>query len=265
MTGFKLYLNDGAGGTAFSEIDAGTVNDQPTYMEHTTTSVNGALVGNSYAFKIEAVTTGGSVTSSSVEYVLADVPDDPTVAPATDAVVTSKSKVKVDISVVAGDGGSPITSYSLEMDDGEGGDFNVLYGESSNSLSTTYTTSDITKGLTYRFRYRVRNAVGWSGYSPTGYIQAASKPEAPPAPTFVSATDSAIDMSLCDSADDGGAVVTLYKLYIDKGSGFVDVGNYDGVSHSYQATLTDHTLTAGQTYSFYYTAENAIGESDASP
>lgn len=151
------------------------------------------------------------------------------------------------------------------MDNGLGGDYQVLYGESTNSLSTTYTTSDVSKGLTYRFRYRVRNAVGWSGYSPTGYIKAASKPQPPNAPTFVSATDTQIDMSLCDTEEDGGDIVTQHNLYIDKGSGFADVGNYDGSSHSYTATKLAHTLTSGQTYSFYYTAVNSMGESDPSP
>lgn len=58
-------------------------------MQHTTTSITTTPAGKKYAFKIEAVTTGGSVTSSSIEYVLADVPSDPTVAPQTDTVITS--------------------------------------------------------------------------------------------------------------------------------------------------------------------------------
>lgn len=177
LTGYKLYRNDGNGGTAFSEIDASDVNDKPTYTEHTTTDVSSGNIGNAYAFKIEALTEAGSVLSSSIEYTLANVPDNPSSAPASDSSITSASKIKVDISAVSGDGGSAILSYSLEMDDGNGGEYTVLYGDLTESMSTTYTTSDVQKGNTYRFRYRVRNAVGWSAsYSPVAYIQAASVP-----------------------------------------------------------------------------------------
>jgi len=86
-------------------------------------------------------------------------------------------------------GGSSILSYSLEVDDGYGDDFTPLFGDIVDSMTLSYVFSrNITKGQTYRARYRVRNAVGWSGYSPIGYLIAASVPNAPPAPQFVSAT-----------------------------------------------------------------------------
>ena len=61
--------------------------------------------------------------SNSVGYVLADVPVTPTLAPTSDLAVTDTKVVKIDLSAVAvgDDGGSPITSYSLEVDDGKGG------------------------------------------------------------------------------------------------------------------------------------------------
>jgi hypothetical protein len=91
------------------------------------------------------------------------------------------------------DGGSAVLSYSLEVDDGMGGDFIALYGVSTNSLSLTYTfINGVSRGLTFRARYRARNAVGWSDYSSTGYIIAAVAPSAPPAPVFVSADSDTI-------------------------------------------------------------------------
>ena len=55
------------------------------------------------------------------------------------------------------------------MDDGQGGDFTVI--SSANSLLREYTiTSTISKGYVYRFRYRVRNSIGFSAYSSIGYI-----------------------------------------------------------------------------------------------
>jgi hypothetical protein len=109
--------------------------------------------------------------SDSVGFVLADVPDTPSVAPVSDSMVTNNKKVKIDISAVAGNGGSTIVSYSLEVDNGDGGDFIPVYGVLTPSLSLTYTfTSGVVRGSTYRARYRLRNSVGWSDYSPIGYI-----------------------------------------------------------------------------------------------
>lgn len=110
-------------------------------------------------------------------YILADVPPAPTLAPTSDDSVTSSSKVKIDIATLLLTGGSPIISYSLEIDDGNGGELIPVFGITSNSLSTSYTfTNNVSRGKVYRARYRARNAVGWSDYSPVGYIIAATKP-----------------------------------------------------------------------------------------
>lgn len=72
-------------------------------------------------------------------FVLADIPDTPLNAPATDPFVTTDSIVKIDCTTVSGNGGSAITSYSLEIDNGMGGDYVAVYGVDTNSLSLTYT------------------------------------------------------------------------------------------------------------------------------
>lgn len=52
-----------------------------------------------------------------------------------------------------------------------GGDFVTLIGYDYDSLLTELTiTENITKGLTYRFRYRCRNTNGWSAWSDETYI-----------------------------------------------------------------------------------------------
>jgi hypothetical protein len=66
-------------------------------------------------------------------------------------------------------GGSPVTSYSFEVDDGNGGSFVAKYGNTTDSLATQFLhTVTKMRGKTFRARYRVRNVVGWSGYSPVG-------------------------------------------------------------------------------------------------
>lgn len=65
-------------------------------------------------------------------------------------------------------------SYSLEKDDGMGGVFIPVTGLSADNLATTQLISHgISKGVTYRFRYRARNKYGWSPYSDISFLLAA--------------------------------------------------------------------------------------------
>lgn len=98
-------------------------------------------VGNTYLFKIEAYNDVGSVMSGSAGFVLANVPSTPTVTPYSNTAVTNTQEIQILITAIAvtGDGGAPITSYSLEVDNGMGGNFVPVYGVYTNSLSLTYT------------------------------------------------------------------------------------------------------------------------------
>ena len=78
---------------------------------------------------------------------------------------------------MANNGGTPILSYSLEIDDGHGGQFVPVFGTETDSLSTSFTLyQDVQRGNLYRARYRAKNIIGWTDYSPIGYILAAVKP-----------------------------------------------------------------------------------------
>ena len=74
-----------------------------------------------------------------MSYVLAAVPDKPSSSPDNDETVSFKDRIKVDMLAVLNDGNSLITTYSLEIDNGLGGNFVALYGLTSNSLSLTHT------------------------------------------------------------------------------------------------------------------------------
>lgn len=81
---------------------------------------------------------------------------------------------------VTENGSSEILSYSLEIDDGTGGDFTSVVGLVSDYLKKEFTiTSNIVKRTLYRLRYRARNAIGWGAYSPIVYVRAANIPSAP--------------------------------------------------------------------------------------
>lgn len=140
-------------------------------------------------------------TSSLVGYALfAAIPSAPP-APTSDASVTNKDRIKVLWTEIASpdNGYHEIISYSLEMDDGAGGDFVVLTGTDADPvyLKLTYTVyTNITEGVDYRFRYRGKNLVGWGAYSPVSYIRAATVPSKPVAPQLTAATATGVTLSL---------------------------------------------------------------------
>lgn len=72
---------------------------------------------------------GFSVTSTqSLRVVLASVPSQPAHGAGSDASVTSATAIKVLYDAPASDGGTPITNYEVQMDDGIGGGFHTVAG-----------------------------------------------------------------------------------------------------------------------------------------
>jgi hypothetical protein len=98
----------------------------------------------------------------------------------------------LEMTTVTEIGGSIILSYNLQVDDGAA-DFQDIHGVESDSLQLSGLV-DTQEGITYGFRYRVRNLYGWSGFSPITYILAADVPSQPPKPTFIHASDNSITL-----------------------------------------------------------------------
>ena len=82
--------------------------------------------------------------------------------------------------MITNNGGASITTYSIELDDGTGGDFVAVCQD----LALTCLVEGMNRGSQYRARYRTLNAIGWSEYSPIGYLLAASVPARPEQPKF---------------------------------------------------------------------------------
>lgn len=80
VNSYYLYTNDGAGGSPTTEVDAGTINDNPTLRQHTVSFTSGDT-GKSYIFKLSVENVVGTTESDTVEIVLAAVPDAPSVTP----------------------------------------------------------------------------------------------------------------------------------------------------------------------------------------
>lgn len=127
-------------------------------------------------------------------------------------------KINMPFIATAQSGDSPIVSYNLEIDDGNGGDFKSLTGYSPTSMLRDFVVTNVTRSSTYRLRYRVLNAVEWSNYSANLNALVATVPSAPPLPTLGSATGSTITITFKESADSGGSKITSYELWRDQGT-----------------------------------------------
>lgn len=264
---YSIFKDDGSGGAITNEVDASSVNNQPSLRQYTISSLS--PTGATFRFKITATNAAGSASSTPVSIVLASVPDTPSVGPTSDASVTNESVVKALITPLlsASSGGSIILSYSLEMDDGKGGSFTEIPCGTTYCLNTAYTIkSGITSGTIYRFRYRALNIAGWSDYSPITNIKAATRPARPPAPVFVTADATSITLNILPSTSIGGSPIIKYELWVNGGGSsgtFSNVSSFSGKQGLAVITTTDG-LVAGQIYTFMQRAVNEIDSSDYS-
>ena len=109
-------------------------------------------------------------------------------------------------------GGSEVKDYSIEMDDNNDGSFTLI---TSGITRTNYIKTGLIAGISYNFRLRTRNAVGFSSYSTVFTIVAATVPSQPSAPTTTLSGDSAnIVIAWTLPTDLGGLSISSYKLEI---------------------------------------------------
>lgn len=105
--------------------------------------------------------------------------------------------------------------------------------------------------------------VGWSEYSPIGYLIAASAPSAPPAPQYVSATSSTLSILVPRVLENGGSPVSSYELLIDDGLG----GNFKVItSYNQNPAFTidsaiETSLISGRVYRIKSRCINVVGTS----
>lgn len=92
-------------------------------------------------------------------------------------------------------------------------------------------------------------------------------PGPPPAPVFVSATDSSLTFTIAQPSDNGGSTVTSYLMQVLEDSGGspgAGVGNWQSGASS-QTTPSSLNLESNTYYWVYYRAINAIGSGQWSP
>ena len=94
---------------------------------------------------------------------IATIPNNPSSAPVVLEYSEQSITIEMPAMTAANNGGSDITSYVLFWDNGLNGiDFTSLIGENSLNLIRTFTATGLTSGHEYQFKYKVRNAHGYS-------------------------------------------------------------------------------------------------------
>jgi titin len=250
-----IYRDDGAGSDITTLVQV--ITDGSLSFTDTLTLAD---QGKTFRVSVTASNGIGTVSSSATSFVLADLPAAPTPKPTSDSDLTNTQQIKVDFENTNTDtGGASILQYCLEMDDGLGGVFVEVF---CSTHETSYLTTDVVRGRNYRFRYRVRNAAGWSDYSETSYITPSTQPEAPPQPQFSSGSDTQIVLLFEESPDDNGVPIEKYQLEIDAGddltSSFSVVSGYAGLTMSY--TLDSVVDSLGAPGTLYRVRLAAINE-----
>lgn len=142
-------------------------------------------------------------------------------------------------------------------------EFELIYDGTGRSDILTYTaTTNITKGLYYKFKVLAINAIGSSALSPELTSLAAAVPSTPINFTITSSASGVINLEWVAPLYDGGSVLTGYYVYYMASSAtvYTKTSLISATSLSYSLG----SLTADTLYSLKITAVNTKGESTAS-
>ncbi|MCE7735752.1 MAG: hypothetical protein GPJ54_12790 [Candidatus Heimdallarchaeota archaeon] len=230
LTNYKIYRD----GTPIATISSAT----------TTYNDTGLTNGNTYSYTVSAINANGEGSESTSDNAT------PSTTPGTPTGLTAtKGNTFVDLSWNApGDnGGSVLTNYKIYRD---GSPIATI-----SSTTTTYNDTGLTNGDTYTYTVSAINANGEGSESASDN---ATPSTTPGTPTGLIATkgDTVVDLSWIAPADNGGSVVTDYKIYRD-----------GGLIITVSAAVTNHQDTGrtnGQSYTYTVSAVNANGEGSQS-
>ena len=151
LTGYKVYMATGS--AEFAELTSAAAKTDPDVTSHTE---SGLTAAQEYRFRVTAYNpVGESVATESIYVIAADLPESPANAPTIDTVTESYLTFTLTAIPLANNGGSAVTGYLVQMDDGLGGDYTLVH----DSTTLTVTLSNLVAGRTYRLKYAGRNIV----------------------------------------------------------------------------------------------------------
>ena len=226
-------------------------------------SAEGTL-GLIYKFKVRATTYNGDyVDTNSLFVALASLPSQPSVAPWSIAEITDTKTLGIRFALLDSslNGGSEITLYEVQYDDGDRGEFQSVF----QLQDTIIIAEGIKASAEYRFRYRAQNFNGWGPFSDLSYYFAATKPEKPPAPVYISSSADEIRLAFLRPDFDGGSLIQGYKLFVDtiqQEPAWREI--YTGDQTEVTLNVVDHELETGKNYRYVLVVYNVFGDSPQS-
>jgi hypothetical protein len=215
--------------------------------------VSGLTDGTSYTFTVTATNLAGTGPPSAASNPV--VPSTLPGAPQAVAATPGDASATVTWTPPAGDGGTPITAYTVTAS-GDGGNQTCTYLVTTPETDTC-TVGGLTDGTAYTFSVTATNVNG------TGPASAPSAPVTPAtvpgAPLDVSATagNASAAISWVPPTSDGGATITAYTVTAS-GDGGNETCTYL-VTTPETDTCTVGGLTDGTAYTFTVTATNQVG------
>lgn len=263
--------NVGSGLTQY-EVQVSTNNSfSSPVVDHAATWATSYAVSLSYNttyyVRVRASTSGGwGAWSSTISFVTGTTTPSAPGTPTTSAV--SYTSMTVSWTAPTSDGGSAITSYTLERATNSG--FTAGLTTVTGIGGTSYNVTGLAAGTTYYFRVKALNANGASSASgtKTQATIAATAPAAPGQPTFpvVGGTSLTVSWTAPDGSStwniiSNGAIITSYRVEYSTSSGFATFASITGIT-SLSTQVTG--LAYGQTYYFRVKAVSSAGTSVAS-
>ncbi len=169
-------------------------------------------------------------------------------------------KVNLTWSVPISDGGAKIKMYRIYRGTNAGEESFLC--NVSGSL-TSFTDLNVSAGTTYYYYVTAVNSVGESDKSNEVNATPLKKLFSPSAPQNLKANagNGYVELSWNPPSNDGGATITVYKIYRGTSMGTEQlIAEVNGT----QTWYNDTTVKNGITYYYYVTAVNSVGESDKS-
>ena len=176
--------------------------------------------GQEYTFEVRAVNANGEGDIASVKATPLDAPS----APRNLAASPGDAQVTLTWSAPSDDGGTDVTSYEYQVDDGG------WQSAGAASARSVVVSSGLENGTSYTFSLRAVNDVG-GGAAATVDATPQAAVTAPSAPRNLAAEegDSQVTLTWSPPANDGGANITGYEYQVDQG-GWQNAGAADARS-----------------------------------
>jgi hypothetical protein len=210
--------NGGSGITSYSIYVNGAFNKT---VYSTPATVDSLTPGGSYTITMSAVNAVGTATQSNgTSVTLINVPN----APGIDDITRVGRNVTVPVQTSSANGGTAITSYTVQYSANDGETWNVNNDAQtiSGAVGANVTFSNLAPALTYRFRALATNSIGNSGWTTTAsfFLPAGGKRYNTATSQFV-ATNTA---KRYDGATSQWKDINTAKRYSSATSSWVDLG-----------------------------------------